>query len=94
MTATYEHRRYLAHNLRLVRTRRKPRAAGIRRCQDCTEPYIDDHVGLVHCPDCRVNHRRYCRGCRALIANTTAGDRLCECCRDQLPLFAEAELRP
>jgi hypothetical protein len=78
---------HLAHQLMLVRTGRKSRAAGIRRCPDCTEPFIDDQTGLVHCPICRTNYRRRCADCHTPMANTTDGDRLCLSCRDQLALF-------
>jgi hypothetical protein len=87
IAASVEHTAHLQLNLRQVQAGIKSRAPGIRRCQDCAEPYIDDRVGLVHCPTCRVNHRRYCRGCWALMPNTTQGDRLCDCCQDQLALF-------
>lgn len=90
--STRAHDEYLAFNLMLVRTGRKARASGIRCCPDCTEPFIDDRVGLAQCPDCRVNHRRYCPDCRALIPNTSRGDRLCESCQDQIPLFSGTEL--
>ena len=78
---------HLAHNLMLVRSGRKSRAAGIRRCPDCDKPFIDDSSGLAHCPDCRLYRRRRCDACRASIVNTAAGDRLCESCREQTTLF-------
>ena len=90
MTATSEHTDqtgYLAHNLMLVQTGRKSRASGIRRCPDCTEAFIDDHTGLAHCPTCRTAYRRRCAVCRAPIAITADGDRLCLSCQDQIPLF-------
>lgn len=88
MTTTPDiHEEYLQHNLMLVRTGRKSRAPGIRRCPDCTEPFIDDHTGLSHCPDCRTDHRRFCRGCHRLIANTARGERYCVSCENQTPLF-------
>lgn len=85
---------HLLANLRSVQTGHRTRAAGIRRCRDCGQPYIDDRVGLPHCPNCRTNHRRYCRGCRVLIPNTTEGNRLCDCCKDQMLLFRDVEPQP
>ncbi len=85
---------HLLANLRSVQTGLKSRAAGIRHCSDCGEPFIDDHAGLRHCPGCRVNHRRYCGGCRVLMANTAAGERLCECCQDQIPLLLDVHPDP
>ena len=78
---------YLAHNLMLVRTGLRSRAAGIRRCTDCREPFIDDHTGLTWCPTCRPNHQRRCADCGQPFSNTPAGERLCDCCREQLALF-------
>ena len=78
---------YLAHQLMLVRTGRRSRAAGIRRCTDCHEPFIDDHTGLTWCPTCRTAHHRRCADCGQSFPNTPAGDRLCDCCRDQFALF-------
>ena len=78
---------YLRHNLMLVQTGRRDRAPGIRRCTDCHEPWIDDHTGLSWCRTCRTTHRRRCEGCHALIAITTDGDRLCDCCQQQTGLF-------
>jgi hypothetical protein len=83
----YLHDDYLRHNLMLVRTGRKSRAPGIRRCPDCDEPFIDDHAGLPHCPGCRTAHCRFCKGCCQLIANTTEGDRYCLSCQSQPTLF-------
>ncbi|MGH3611159.1 MAG: hypothetical protein ACRDRK_00760 [Pseudonocardia sp.] len=85
---------YLAHQLMLVKTGRKSRAAGIRRCPDCTEPFIDDHTGLTHCPDCRTAYRRHCADCRAPMTNTAAGDRLCLSCQNQLVLFPTERMEP
>ena len=87
MMASPTYEQHLQHNLQLVQAGIRSSAPGIRRCHDCKQRYIDDRVGLHHCPNCRVNHRRYCRQCRNLMPNTTQGHRLCECCRDQLPLF-------
>lgn len=79
---------YLAeHNLKLVQAGVKSRAAGIKHCTGCREPYIDDQSGLSHCPDCRINHRRRCKGCGRFIDNTTAGDRYCISCTNQSALF-------
>jgi predicted RNA-binding Zn-ribbon protein involved in translation (DUF1610 family) len=83
---------YLVHNLMLVQTGRKSRAAGIRKCSDCDRAWIDDHAGLTQCPECRTEHFRRCAGCRARIRNTTDGDRYCDCCRDQLPLFDTGDI--
>lgn len=77
---------YLRHNLALVRSGRKTRAPGIKRCRDCDEPFIDRNTGLSYCPDCRTNHDRHCQGCRARMRNTTEGHRYCVCCQNQLPL--------
>ena len=74
-------------NLRLVQSGRKTRAAGIRRCADCTNPYIDDHSGLTLCLTCRPNHTRQCAQCPARFTNTPTGDRLCQSCRQQPSLF-------
>lgn len=78
---------HLYQNLKDVMSGVKHRAPGIRRCQDCENPYIDDHSGLPHCPNCRTNHRRFCRQCHALIRNTEQGDRLCASCVNQEALF-------
>ena len=81
---------HVAHQLMLVRTGRKSRAPGIRRCDDCREPFVDDHTGLPWCTACRVAHRRRCADCDHPFPNTAAGDRRCTCCREQLPLFDTA----
>lgn len=78
---------HLAHNLHLVTTGRKSRAAGIRRCTDCDTPFINDDSGLLYCPTCRTNHRRACEGCRQTMAIPVSGDRFCDCCHDQETLF-------
>ena len=78
---------YLAHQLLLVATGRKHRAAGIRHCTDCGEAFIDDHTGLTWCPTCRPAHRHRCVDCGAPFPNTPGGDRRCTCCRAQLALF-------
>ena len=82
---------HLAHQLMLVRTGRKSRAAGIRRCTDCTEPFNDDHTGLPYCGTCRTRHTRRCTDCQQSFPNTEAGDRLCDCCRAQLSLFSTGD---
>jgi hypothetical protein len=78
---------YLAHNLQLVVTGRKSRAAGIRRCADCDTPFIKDNSGLAQCRTCRTNHHRECETCHQRMANTANGDRICESCADQIELF-------
>ena len=78
---------HLLINLRDVQSGKKSRAPGIRRCKDCHHPYIDDYSGLPHCPNCRTNHRRFCKSCQTLIENTIAGDKLCASCTDQTALF-------
>lgn len=88
LTSDDEYQRF---NLMLVRTGRKSHAPGIRRCRDCAEPWIDDHTGLVHCPECRTGHRRFCHGCKTLITNTEHGDRYCISCQNQHALFTIEE---
>ncbi len=78
---------YLRHNLMLVRTGRRDRAPGIRKCADCHEHFIDDHTGLAWCRDCRTTHHRHCVDCHALMPITADGDRLCDCCQTQTTLF-------
>ena len=78
---------YLVINLMDVQSGKKSRAPGIRRCKDCDTAYIDDNSGLVHCPVCRIDHRRFCKNCKRLIPNTAAGDKLCASCTDQSALF-------
>lgn len=80
---------YLAHHLMLVRTGRKSRAPGIRKCPDCAEAFIADDTGIPHCPTCRTGHRRRCTDCHAWITNTADGERQCLSCRDQISLFDE-----
>jgi len=82
---TYLHDDYLRHQLMLVRTGRKTRAPGIRRCPDCKEPHIADQTGIAYCPECRVNHTVRCRTCRAPIP--LDGNPQCLCCQNQIPLF-------
>lgn len=82
---------YLRHNLMLVQTGRKSRAPGIQRCTDCREPFINRGTGLSYCADCRTDHRRFCKGCNTLIANTIHGDRYCLSCQNQMSLFADTE---
>lgn len=78
---------YLRHNLMLVRTGRRDRAPGIRKCADCAEHFIDDNTGLAWCRDCRTGHYRRCQGCQTLMFITPDGDRLCNCCQTQITLF-------
>jgi hypothetical protein len=78
---------YLEHNLRLVQSGRKSRAAGIRRCADCSTAFIADDSGLALCVACRPNHTRRCRTCQVQFPNTVAGDELCVSCRNQPTLF-------
>jgi hypothetical protein len=78
---------HLERNLRLVRSGRVSRAAGIRRCPDCATPFIDDHSGLSWCPQCRLEHTRHCRTCPNQFTNTAAGDDQCLSCRNQPTLF-------
>ena len=79
---------HLAHQLMLVRTGRRHRAPGIRHCTDCHQPFIDDHCGLTWCVTCRTRHTRRCADCAQQFPNTPAGDRQCDCCSEQLPLFS------
>ena len=78
---------YLRHNLMLVRTGRRDRAPGIRKCADCTEHFIDDHTGLSWCRTCRTDHHRRCADCHTLMPITADGDRRCDCCQSQTTLF-------
>ena len=78
---------HLVVNLMDVQSGKRSRAPGIRRCKDCDTAYIDDNSGLVHCANCRTDHQRFCKGCKRLIPNTTAGDKLCASCADQSALF-------
>jgi hypothetical protein len=78
---------HLLINLRDIRNGVKSRAPGIRRCRDCTQPWIDDHSGLPCCTDCRVNHHRACQQCGTAFRNTEQGDRFCFSRTNQDSLF-------
>lgn len=74
-------------NLQLVRSGVRSRAPGIRRCPACREPWINDGTGLSWCETCRIGRQRKCAHCAATFTLTEQGERLCQSCTEQIPLF-------
>lgn len=80
--ATADHNAYLARNLDLVARGIKARAAGIRRCRDCTEPFIVGVPAYWWCENCRIDHTVKCRSCQERYRIDGDASGLCPLHRD------------
>jgi hypothetical protein len=80
------HHDHLHRNLLLVRNGVKSRAAGIRRCRDCTEPFIVATAACWFCGSCRGNHTQHCTICNAAYPIDEDPSGVCPLHREQLIL--------